>query len=419
MGYIDTDGEYHNVDEPSIFQRLWHPPDIWENSKDYSEIVVTNGAKPVLYGLSSSEIFNTFMSEVSARNNWQTVAEGFISYPVDIGWFGYTLAAAPGALGPIAKDRVSQTWGRARELIGEASGISLTIGTGFIEGAAAEGVAQGGIGTTKLVFAANVVANHLIHGGLLHTVGRMAGGLATRYVLALLITKGFGRWFPPLAVSTQAIANNPRLTRSLMFMTKVGSITRKGDLKIRETGSLQGMGLIDTIVTLMTGESDPKGVNAFIHDMKTSLRDTLSALEREIWSDLLERRLKRPSYYDEPKTDIILRQLGREAGSISIQIMNYNNDEFLDLVIRAHNLSVHLFRQGYQTDPVNRIRTLGDPTFLVWTRAYMASLTSVLGNFLHMPEQGRWWDMMMKEELVRANNLNNPDHILGTQGTTR
>lgn len=65
-------------------------------------------------------------------------------------------------------------------------------------------------------------------------------------------------------------------------------------------------------------------------------------------------------------------------------------------------MAVRLHGMGYCNDAIDRVRTLGDPTFTVFFRAYMASLTSVMGSILQIPDNSRWWNMAMQEEMERV-----------------
>lgn len=412
MGYLSENGEYHPDDNPGRIQRFLHPPAIFDHDPNFAEQLISNTGTPLIYGLSRSELFNQFFSAMQDRRTWSTILDGAISYPEDIYWYAYTVAARQGALGPRVHDRVAGIWDHAFSLVREATSRTINLtpeAVGYLS--------DSGLTTeayyTYLGYAGNIYANHLINGGALHMVGRIAAGTATRYILALLVTKGLGTYFPPAAaLSTTMIARHPALTQSLMLMTKIGAVTRAGENMLDKYDSLNRWGMLDLMVTLTTGEADPKDVNEF---QREAHNDFDVALNR-MWEDVNRRHwdmATTPNYrYDNENPLTILDQ---DINRLRYHSIPGREDAFIDRVAHIHSMAVRLHRMGYRSDAIDRVRTLGDPTFTVFFRTYMASLTSVMGSILQMPDNSRWWNMAMQQDLERLRNLNDRGATLGAE----
>lgn len=390
-GYIATDGTY--VEGDAILGRLFKRQELADNHPDFAETLASTSSRPVWYGLTGSELVKDAFGSFANMSNWKSFLAGAASYPMDIGWFGYGLAASTGAVGPSAQGRVLATGNRVWQVIKEA----YAVGT------------SGPAGINKLAFMGSVYLNYLATGGVYGAAGRWRGGQFTKIGVALL----FARGVPTTAIT---IEESPWFNWSMFAVVMSGSVIRIGEKFHDKLGSVDSLKLMDFIISASTGEDDPDKISGIFGNATSDLSNRLDTLRFDFPRDAEERRGYRfgDDIPDYARSEI--RKISSEISQIAsdIRYSYYSSDEFYDHLIKAHNLCVRLKRSGVEHPTIDYFVKLADPTVLHFMRMLFFSIGNVTKHMstanMALLRQYDFWSMM-KSEWDVGDKINNPDYI--------
>lgn len=392
QGYIAADGTY--VEGDALFARLLRREELPDNHPDFAETLASTGARPVWYGLTGSELVREAFGSFADMSNWKNFLAGAASYPIDIGWFGYGIAAATGAVGLSAQGRVLATGNRVWQVCEEA----YAIGT------------SGPAGINKLAFMGSVYLNYLITGGAYAAFGRWRGGQFTQIGMALLLARG-------IASTAVSIEESPWFKWAMFGVVTAGSVVRIGEKFHDKLGSVDNLNLMDFIVSASTGEDDPDRIRGILGSTASDLASRLTELELDYPRDAEQRQGY--SFGDEIpdyiRTEIWKTRSEISELSLSIRYSYYQSDEFYDQLIRAHNLCVRLKRSGVEHPTIDYFVKLADPTILHFVRMLFFSVANVTKhmnatNMALLREYDFW--SLLKAEWEVGDNINNPDYVL-------
>jgi hypothetical protein len=441
-GYISKSGEYISGDD--TLGRLFTRSEIKDDHEDYAEVLETENHKVIWYGMTKNELIRAAFGSLVEGDNWKNFGSGMTSYPVDLGWFGYGMAAATGVIGPSAQQRVVNTglkvWSlvtEADEVLGEITTIEkglsgekpqkpphTNIGTQIKDGVveAMQDKAADGIinpkSLTKLSFLISVYLNHLATGGLYNAAGRFVGGTITNQLVALLLARGI----PPKQI---AIANSGWFTWPMTVIVTAGSVIRLGEKLFQKFGNLDNLDLLSIAVSATTGEDDfdaiRKTTSSIYRDIKSGMEDLSYAYER----DAIERWGYGYGYINDEWRD-------KEAPKYIKDIAKKNAEEILTLawdsyydhhgtptedqlynyLIKVHSLCVKLQREGVEDPIIDKMVSLADPTILHFARLFAFSYANVIKKIDSvLMDDLREYDFwsLLEGELLAHDMINNPN----------
>lgn len=396
MGYLSKNGEY--IENEGMIQRLFDRMEIDDAHPDFAETIAGSPSTPLIYGLEASEIMQAVWESLKEKENWVSMAQGFASYPADIGWFGYGVASWMGALGPVNQKKVNDTGAKVGELISEAAEFLAPAAAGTAVGVAAS-VPQN---MNKLAFLGSVYLNYLLTGGVYKAAGRMAGGYATRLFVAILVSRGAASI--GLGVTPQAITSNKWYSRGFSAVTTVGSMVRTGEKMHDKFGSVAEMTLMDVIVSATTGEDDAETIKGILQQMG---RDAEGRLDN-LWNDIaVEYERYGTRHYEE--INEIKWQLFQAMSGMRY---TYDETEFYEKLIKAHNLCILLRDKGVDHPTIDYFINLADPTILHVMRLLFFSVMAAFGNMLTIPDTAMTYWGLLNAELSRSSEINNTGNVL-------
>lgn len=395
MGYLSKNGEY--IEDDGTLQRFFNRLEIEDTHLDFAETIAGSPSTPLIYGLEASEIMQAVWESLKEKENWVSMAQGFASYPADIGWFGYGVASWMGALGPANQKKVNDTGAKVGELISEAAGFLAPAAAGSAIGVVAS-VPQN---MNKLAFLGSVYLNYLLTGGAFKFSGRFAGGYATRYFVALLISRGAGSF--GAVVSPNAILSNKWYSRGFLGVTTVGSMVRTGEKMHDKFDSVDDMTLMDVIVSATTGEDDAEAIKGVLQQMGRDAEGRLDNLRNDI-----EVEYERYGTRHYQEINAIKWQLYQTKSGMRY---TYDENEFYEKLIRAHNLCILLRDKGMKHPTIDYFINLADPTILHIMRLLFFSVMSTFSNMLVIPDAALSYWEMLRAELARSSDINNTGNI--------
>jgi hypothetical protein len=396
MGYLNVKGEY--VEGEGLIQEFFNRPAIFDNDADFAETVAGSPTTPLIYGLEASEIMQAVWKALQEKENWTSMAQGFASYPIDIGWFGYGVAAWTGALGGDNERKVKATGEKVGELIEEAASFLLPAAAGTAVGVAAS-VPQN---MNKLAFLGSVYLNYLLTGGAFKAGGRFVGGMATKYFVALLISRG--AMSVGIPISPDSIRNNKWYSRGFLGVTTAGSMVRTGEKMHDKFGSVADLTLMDVIVSATTGEDDAEAIKGVVRQLGMDISGRLENLYDDI--PIEYERYGTASYKEMQELRWELFQ------AMSSVRYTYDENAFYEQLIKAHNTCIRLRDQGVKHPTIDYFIKLADPTLLHIIRLMFFSLMATFDNMLVIPKSANlYWDLL-QAELAKGSEINNTGNIL-------
>lgn len=385
-GYLSRDGRY--IDDPNLIEEFFNRSEIASDHPHFAETLATTGARPVWYGLSRSEVAQAAFGSLVDTSNWESFLKGAASYPVDVGWCGYGIAAATGLIGQSAQARVSSTGQRVWDVVHEAY----------------QTAASGPQGLNKLAFVASIYVNYLATGGIYGT----AGGFLTQQALAFFMARGF-------IPAQMAIAENPWFNKAMFAIVTGGSIVRLGE-KFHDhvSKTVNDLSLTDFLISATTGEDDPDTLGGIDDQVRRHAAELLDQLFYDL--DREQERYDLESITRESNRRWELHKLASDIRS------TYRSPDLYDALIRAHNFAVRELRNTPQDEePHPSVRyfvQLADPTVLHYMRLVFFFIANVVKHLdalqMTVLHEYDFWELLEREASTGP-NINNPDYILPIQ----
>ncbi|MEO0913108.1 MAG: hypothetical protein AAFY59_08970, partial [Pseudomonadota bacterium] len=445
MGYLTVDGEYRDRD-PNMLDEFFDRVAVDDADPNFAETLCETGARPVWIGLEGAELWQMFLQGL--RNAPSGLLQGALSYPVDIGWFGYGCAASLGLVGSEAQGRIVDTARTAGRLLGEVavpqladryqrqqSIIELNQGEALPfpnvptgEGPAPQaldrleqldrfggenaGDAAGAFlaealrapPTTEMrvaLLASTYINSQLTQYGY-HTAGRFAGGAAVKLVLSMFAARAF-------PVGGVAAINSWYYTAAMFLITTLGSIIRLAEKHYDKFGNLDNMTVSQLLLSFTSGVDD-------IDEMENMRRQTMREVDQN-WDHLCwnHRRYLREvlgvSFGEEsPSLDRQAEALGARLNEIRWELISANTeDEFYEALLKAHNEAIFMKQLGINHPMVDYFVRLGDPTVLHFLNMVLVSISRGFVN-LTGPMDLNFWNIIMREQRRYMEQNNNPDY---------
>ncbi|WP_415918915.1 hypothetical protein [Tateyamaria sp. SN6-1] len=382
-GYIAEDGTY-NTGSPGLFGS---PVLVREGDEDFAEVVSGSAEELFMYGRTHSEVFRDFTSQLTTPQAIAQFGHGFISYPDDIRWFLYGVAAWANLLGPEAKDRNTQTIDRFTEVV---------IGDGSPSFKA----------RSTVLFGAYL--NHTVMRNLAGFSGRVAGGFVIKLVMQIALNRyGVGFLHPDSWVPSRT----PFFLKPMFLLVSVGSVVRLAEKHFDQYGNLNSMSLTDILVSATTGQDIPGEGARFSRQTGASLAQQLESSLMFCQADIREANdiSFGEGTVSADRIESEIRGMESDAFTIGSRLRYASNDDdFYNAIVSAHNLAIQARQMGCQAEGLETFINLMDPTVALCLDLFLEGVNAVL-----MSQSGHYeyWEVFMRD-LARLETLNTPGLVV-------
>ncbi|MFS4438712.1 hypothetical protein ACMA5I_10900 [Paracoccaceae bacterium GXU_MW_L88] len=382
-GYISEDGEY-KTGSPGIFGS---PVLVREGDEDFAEVVSGSTERLFMYGRTHSEVFQEFLSQLTTPEAITQFGRGFISYPDDIRWFLYGVAAYANLLGPEAKGRNTETFQRVSQVFGGDGTPSARMKSAVLFGA---------------------YLNHTLMRNAAGFSGRLVGGFTTKLVLQIAANRFGVGFLNPQAYWLER--NLPFFLRPMFLIVTAGSVVRLAEKHFDQYGDLQSMSLTDILVSATTGQDTPGDGVRFTQQTGADLANKLS--NALMFCDADIREANDVSFGEGTvRADRLTQEIGElrsQAFSIASDLRYASNDdEFFDAIVRAHNIAVKARLMGCAHNGLETFIILMDQTLISCMSLLLEGLNAILES---QSGHYEYWNIVI-QDFENFKNLNNPEYI--------